>query len=90
MIDLFTSLKDFNQTLYIRVTVKAAKNYCKIEHNEDGSKLIRVYVTAAAENGKANAAVLKLLAKELGIAKSLLKITHGHKIKDKIIEISDQ
>jgi uncharacterized protein len=90
MLDLFSTLEDFNGTLYVRVTAKAAKNYCKIKHNEDGSKLIRVYVTAVAENNKANNAVLKLLAKELGLAKSRLQITHGHKTKDKIIEISDE
>lgn len=90
LLDLFTSLNDFSDTLYLRVSVKAAKNAIKVEHRDDGTKLIRVHVTARAENNKANQAVLKLLAKELGIKTSCLTITHGHKSRDKIISIKTQ
>ena len=85
--DLFSNLKDFGDTLYIRATVNVRKNDCKIEHHEDGSKLIRIYVTEQAQGGRANKAVIRILAHELGIAKSRLQITHGHQSRDKIIAI---
>ncbi|QDU63903.1 hypothetical protein Pan216_47840 [Planctomycetes bacterium Pan216] len=43
--------------------------------DHDGA--LKVTVTAAPEKGKANAAVVKLLAKELGVAKSDLTIVRG-------------
>ncbi len=87
MLDLFNSLADFGDTLRVKVTPKAASNKVKVEHLSDGTKLIRVYVTTLPEDGKANKAVLRLLAKELGVAQSALTITHGLKSKDKIIAI---
>lgn len=87
MLDLFTSIDDYGDTINVKVTPKASSERIKVEHREDGTKLIKVYVTVAAEDGKANNAVIKLLAKELGIAKSSLKIIKGHKIRDKVIRI---
>jgi uncharacterized protein YggU (UPF0235/DUF167 family) len=45
-------------------------------------------VTTVPEGGKANAAVLKLLAKALGVPKSRLAIVQGETGRDKVIEIS--
>lgn len=73
----------------IRVTPKAAADRIKIETQEDGQFLIRVYITTVPEDGKANKAVIGLLAKELGIAKSKLKIIRGLTGKDKIIQIDE-
>ena len=44
--------------------------------DRDGDAL-SVSVTAAPEDGKANAAVIALLAKALGIAKSAISVTQG-------------
>lgn len=74
-------------TLSVRVTPKASANRIKPEQRADGSLLLRVYVTVVPEDGKANKAVIALLAKELGIAKSRLTITHGLADKNKIIRI---
>ena len=46
---------------------------------------MRVDVTAAPEDGKANKQVIKLLAKELRMPKSALTIKHGFTNRDKII-----
>jgi hypothetical protein len=46
-----------------------------------------VYVTVAAEDGKANEAVLRLLAKTLGLPKSTLVIISGKSSQNKIIRI---
>lgn len=67
----------------IRVTPKAAANRIKIE--DDGT--IRVYVTKAPEDGKANKKVIELLSKEFKIPKSSLEIIKGHKNKDKLIAV---
>jgi len=88
MIDLFNSLESIGKTLSVKVTPKASQNRIKIEYNPDGSiYIVRVYVTVTPEDGKANKEVIKLLSKELGIPKSKLEITHGHKIRDKVITI---
>lgn len=87
LIDLFHSQKDLGKLLTIKVTPKAKHSRIKIEHNPDGSHLIRVYVTVPAEDGKANQAVLELLSKELGIAKSQLQIVKGHTTREKLVKI---
>lgn len=87
MLDLFTELDDFGKNLNVKVTAKASSNRIKIENLPNGEKLIKVYVTVPAENGKANKEVIRLLAKSLGIAPSRLTITHGITSRDKIISI---
>ena len=42
-------------------------------------------VTAPPEGGKANAALLKLLSKELGLAKSRIRITAGESAREKTL-----
>ncbi|MDF1618973.1 DUF167 domain-containing protein [Pseudothioclava nitratireducens] len=66
----------------IRVTPKASRN--RITEAEDG---LRAYVTVVPEDGKANAAVQKLLAKELGVAKSRLTLIRGQTSRDKVFRI---
>ncbi len=51
------------------------------------SDSVRVRVTAAPENGKANDAVCAVLAKELGLAKSDVQIVAGHRARRKVVEI---
>lgn len=72
-------------TFQIRVTPKAAQNRIKKEIQEDGTTLYRIYVTCPPEDGKANKEVIKLMAKELGTAKSALEIVRGQTSRDKII-----
>lgn len=88
MLDLFNWRHGVGSTLSIKVTPKASANRIKVETQSDGSLLYRVYVTVAAEDGKANAAVIALIAKELGIAKSKVSIVRGHTSRDKIIKIA--
>jgi uncharacterized protein YggU (UPF0235/DUF167 family) len=53
----------------------------------DGQEQLTAYVTAVPEKGKANEALLRLLAKHLGLAPSRLKIVRGHTSRNKVIEI---
>lgn len=68
--------------LDVRVTPRASRD--RIEAAESGT---RVWTTAAPTDGQANAAVVKLLAKRLGLAPSRLTIVRGEASRDKTIEI---
>ena len=46
-------------------------------------------VTAVPENGKANIALIKLLAKTAKWPKSSVEIVAGHTDRNKVLEISD-
>ena len=70
-------------TLTIRVTPKASRNDVFLR---DGQ--LRVNVTTVPEAGKANAAVIKILAKALGVPKSRLSVIKGQTGRDKVIAIS--
>jgi uncharacterized protein YggU (UPF0235/DUF167 family) len=87
MKNLFNWQQDLGDTLVIRVTPRAASNRIKVEQKDDGTSLIRVYVTTVSEDGKANKAVIELLAKELDLPKSSLQIVQGLTSKDKIVRI---
>lgn len=65
-----------------RVTPKASRNAITREGD-----LLRVYVTVVPEGGKANAAVIKLLAKALGVAKSRLVLLRGETSRDKLFRL---
>ncbi|MGH1356186.1 MAG: DUF167 domain-containing protein [Thalassovita sp.] len=66
----------------VRVTPKASRNKIVVQ---DGA--IRVYVTTVPENGKATAAVQKLLAKSMGLAKSRLTLIRGQTSRDKVFRV---
>jgi uncharacterized protein len=66
----------------VRVTPKASRNL--VVQAEDG---LRVYVTVVPEDGKANAAVVKLLAKALGVAKGRLLLIRGATSRDKVFRL---
>jgi hypothetical protein len=89
MLDLFTRLEDFGNPLQVRVTPKAAANRIKAEHLDNGKIRLRVYVTVAAEDGKANKAVIKLLAKEFSRPASAFTIVRGELIRDKLIAVQE-
>ncbi|MCK4499213.1 DUF167 domain-containing protein [Candidatus Babeliales bacterium] len=72
-------------TLKIRVTPNAKKQSWKI----DESGTIKCYVTAQAQDGKANQAVIKAFAKLLRIPHSHVEITKGSTSRIKEIAIED-
>ncbi len=86
MLDLF-DYQNPPDMLRVKVTPKAKFERIKKEIGPDGTVLYKIYVTAAPEDGKANKAVIKLLAKALDVAKSNLTITHGHTSREKTIKI---
>jgi hypothetical protein len=48
---------------------------------------LSVRVTAPPEDGKANAAVCKLVAKTLGVPKSAVRVVRGESARHKMLEI---
>ena len=69
----------------LKVKPGARKN--QVIKKEDGS--FAVSVTAPPKKGKANKAVIRLLADYFGIAKSKIRVISGATSKNKIAEVSD-
>lgn len=76
--------------LYIKVTPKASQNKIgKVIIDKDGNNILKIYVTSEPEHGKANIAIIELLAAKLGITKSLITIIKGYTHKNKICLIKN-
>lgn len=69
--------------LNIRVITKAKQQ--KVVKEENG---LKVYLNAPPVDGKANKALIELLAEYFKIKKNKIKIVKGLKSRDKIIELS--
>ena len=73
-------------TLQVKVTPRASCN-AVIGWLDEQHEELSLKVTAPAEGGKANEAVIKLLAKELSIPKSAIKIQRGATSRHKLISL---
>lgn len=83
MTDL-THLAQDGAEIAVRVTPRASRNAIVAEGD-----VLRVYVTCVPEDGKANAAVVKLLAKAMGVAKSRLSLIRGATSRDKLFRVEE-
>jgi uncharacterized protein YggU (UPF0235/DUF167 family) len=72
----------------MRLTVRVHPRASKAKLEWDGSKLA-VWVHEPAADGAANEAVLRLIARWLGLAPSQVSLVRGHRAGVKIIEIGD-
>lgn len=80
-----SDLTEFAQAgtrITVRATPKASRNKVFLEEG-----LVRVYVTAVPEGGRANAMVVKLLAKAIGVPKTRLRLVRGDTSRDKLFEV---
>jgi uncharacterized protein (TIGR00251 family) len=66
----------------IRVIPKAKQNKVVVEEDR-----LKVYLTAPAIEGRANEALIKILADHLKVRKSEIRIIRGEKSRDKLIQI---
>lgn len=87
-LDLFDP-HELPKIFHIKVIPNAKKVQIKKLAQTDSNLDFKIYVNAPAEDGKANKAVIQLLAKELGIAKSRIKILKGELNREKEILISE-
>ena len=69
--------------LRVRVAPRSGRNAVSLAPSGE----IRVHVAAPPEGGKANAAVVEVLAKRLGVGKTRVRITAGAKARDKTIVV---
>ena len=70
--------------LKVYLRPKSSKNEI-IGFYRDG---IKVKITAPPTEGKANEALIRFLAKELGVSPSCIEITRGHHSREKTLKIS--
>jgi len=66
----------------IRVIPRAKQNKVVAEQDR-----LKVYLTAPAIEGRANEALIEILADYLKIRKSEIRIIRGEKSRDKVIEV---
>ncbi|MEH6773346.1 MAG: DUF167 domain-containing protein [Cereibacter changlensis] len=81
MTDL-SSLAQPGAMLAVRVTPRASRDRVVLEEGQ-----IRIHVTCVPEDGKANKAVVALLAKALGVAKTRLTLLRGATSRDKLFRL---
>ena len=73
-------------TVHVKLTPKAAHNaLVRTEQDEAGNMLLRASVTAVPEKGKANAALIKMLAKKLGLPKGSIRLIAGEQSRHKTL-----
>lgn len=76
-----SALAQSGARLAVRATPRAKRDAI-----EPGDPL-RIWVTAPADEGRANEAVRKLLARALGIAPSRLTLLRGQTARDKLFQV---
>ncbi|MDO5658034.1 MAG: DUF167 domain-containing protein [Paracoccus sp. (in: a-proteobacteria)] len=84
MIPDLSHLAEPGTTFAARVTPRAASNRIAL----DDSGAIRVWVTTVPEGSKATAAVVKLLARAIGVPKTRLELIRGETSRDKTFRVS--
>jgi len=80
---------DDGAALFVRLTPNASKDdITGWEAGADGQVVLAVRVRAVPEKGKANAALVKLLAKRMGIGKTRLEVAKGTTSRIKTVQIA--
>lgn len=78
-------------SLKIKLTPKSARDaLVRVETDAEGRDLLRASVTAVPEKGKANTALIKLLAKKLDLPKTSIRLIAGNQSRHKTVHISGQ
>ena len=73
----------------LRVTPGASRTgFAGLVETANGGRALKVSVTAIAENGRANEAVIKFLAKAWHLPKSSLDLVAGAADRNKVIHVS--
>jgi uncharacterized protein (TIGR00251 family) len=71
-------------TYAVRVTPRARQN--KVQPQADGS--LKVYVTAPPEDGRANEAVVDIIAEWLGVKRRDVEIVRGATSRNKVVRVT--
>ena len=73
----------------MKIQVRVKPNSKSEEVNQEGDNLV-VKVKVPPREGKANQAVIKVLAKHFGVPQSRVRILSGARSRDKVIEIVEE
>jgi len=88
--NLFTKTKD-GFLLRVKVTPKASHNKIgDVFQDSNQQHVLKISITAAPEDGKANKALIKLLAKEFKLKSSQLSIVSGETSRNKTVLITEE
>jgi uncharacterized protein len=82
------TIADGGLRLALRVTTRARRQGIGGVVQRPDGVCLEVAVSAPPEDGKANAAVLALLAKALGIAKTDARVVQGASNRQKLVELA--
>ena len=76
-------------SLFVRVTPNAGRDAIEgVELRDDGGAVLRLRVKAVPDKGRANAGVIAVLAKALGVPKSAIAVTSGDTARQKTLAIA--
>jgi uncharacterized protein len=70
--------------LHLRVSPGATRSRIVGRHGEGW----KIHVAAPPEDGRANAAVVRLIADTVSVSRGAVSLVAGHDSKDKIVELS--
>ena len=85
----FARQTDSGLLLFLRVTPNAGRDAIDgSQTRDDGSVVLRVRVAAVPDKGRANAAVIALIAKALGVPKSSIVLISGDTGRLKTLSVS--
>ncbi|MBO0661152.1 DUF167 family protein [Jiella sp. MQZ9-1] len=84
----FFQIEGEDVVLFVRVTPRAAKDAVEaVQVDAAGDKRLAVRLRAVPEDGKANKALIALLAKSWGIPKSTITVASGTTQRQKTLRI---
>lgn len=88
MSDTFVAPSANGFRVFIRLTPKAGREGIQgLQDDGSGQCRLKIGVTAVPEKGKANAALIKLLAKRLKVSKSAIEIISGETDRNKVLQV---
>jgi len=88
--DLPAERKGDGVVLHVRLTPKSSAARIAGVEDHGGKLVLKAYVTAPPEDGKANAALLALVVDWLGVPKSAAAIASGHKSRLKSVAVGGE
>ena len=78
--------REYGERWWVKIRVKVKPNSGTEELSQEGDSFI-VKVKEPPKEGKANQAVIKLLAEHFGVSQSQVRILSGLKSRSKVIKI---